>query len=75
MIRYGNGSKDVFNNEHKEPKDESSDTIQISREGLYLGFNIAPGIGKYQFEDSEIGFSLISSFNINYLTFASSLTC
>ncbi len=36
MIRYGNGSKDVFNNEHKEPKDESSDTIQISREGLYL---------------------------------------
>ena len=67
MIKYENGSKDVFKDNAKEvvKKVEKSKNDYL-RKGLHLGFHITPGIGSIIFSDYDIfGVGIHSGLDIN----------
>ena len=67
MIKYENGSKDVFKDNAKEvvKKVEKSKNDYL-RKGLHLGFHITPGIGSIIFSDYDIfAFGIHSGLDIN----------
>lgn len=66
MIKYENGSKDVFKDIEKEvvAKEEKSKQDYL-RKGLHLGFHITPGAGAVLMDNYKFGFGINSGVDLN----------
>jgi len=67
MIKYEDGTKDVFNPKESITNNTQSSSSDFHRKGLYLGFHLIPGSFTMSFEDSDPGFGFNFGADLNVL--------
>ncbi len=67
LIKYEDGTKDVFNPKESNTNNNNSSSSEISRKGLYLGFHLIPGSSAISIDGSSSGFAFNSGVDFNIL--------